>query len=155
MNNDQISLFRKEILNREQIAIKVFVIFTWVVWLLVVLKFITQGKIVVPAGLWSNYLIILTAYVLTKEVSRWRLKVVRHRHGDWFVGLWITTGIIVWIIIGFDSYIGKDLACPYELNWLVGQIIIYYIGSDYSKRAFYKSIEKEDSGESKPERDNK
>jgi hypothetical protein len=151
MNKDELALFRKEILNREKVAVKIFGAFTWVVWVMIFLNFITQGEIIVPAGLWSNYLVILTGYVLTKEVSRWRMHVIRHRHGDWFVGLWVVTGLIFWIIIGITHKYGYNVKCPKELNWLVAQIVVYYIGGQYSRSAYYKTLKKTAEQESQEE----
>ena len=138
MAKKDMEVLKSELKSREKIALILFTVFTWVVYVLVILKFITQGSVIVPAGLWVNYLVILTAYVFQNQVSRWRLHIIRQRKGDWFVYLWFVSGIVVWISIGVGNHFGYKLECPDELNWLVGQIVVYYLASEYSNLEYYK-----------------
>jgi len=87
----------------------------------------------------SLYLIILTYYASDKEIRRWRKKIIRHRHGEIFVYLWLLTLIFIvffYIISGKE----KGYQIPSDLPTIAGSVLIIYIITDYLKEEFRKKI---------------
>ena len=113
-----------------------FNIYTFVVWGMFLLQFFTNNKIELTTTFMGVYIAFLTAYTSQKEASRWQLGKCYSRHGEIWVYVWLTTGIILFPAKGiFKERFFVPLT---DLATILGFVITYFTASEYSKKA-YKS----------------
>lgn len=110
---------------------------TLVIWAWLMLEFITRGWTHVPLWASTIYLVLLTFYATDKEVRRWRRHYRGQRHGELFVGLWVVTFVVLFLLLqvaGIDS----GYSIPPELATVSGSVVVIYVVTDFLKDEFHR-----------------
>jgi len=113
-----------------------FYAYTFAVWALMVAQFLTNGEVVLHAGMIGVYITFLTAYTGQKELTRWSLdKNYRRIWGELWVYIWLATGLVLWPLA---SIFPKTFQCApsAELATIIGIVITFFTGSEFSKFAY-------------------
>ncbi|MFH0853690.1 MAG: hypothetical protein V1853_04780 [bacterium] len=128
--------------TRERNFILIFNLYTIVLWLMVIVEFLSRHNFIAPATLGSLYLLVLTYYAGDKEIRRWRHKHrAIDRHGEYFVLIWVLTIILAY---SFEIFGGKPYGfrVPGQLPQVVGGVLIIYFITEYLKSEFRRRLKK-------------
>lgn len=112
-----------------------FDLLTVVIWAWLVAEFVTQEYTHVPLWASSMYLVLLTFYATDKEVRRWRRKFRGHRHGELFVGLWVVTFVVIFLLVQFTGVMA-NYTIPPELATISGSVVVIYVVTDFLKEEY-------------------
>lgn len=123
-------------MTRQHAFLRLFSLFTALLWGLVVLEFLARGRYGVPELLPELYLLILGFYVGDKEVRRWRRRYQpRHRPGELFVAVWLITTLIM---LGIEIIGGAEhgYRVPHQLPFITSGVLVLYVITEYLKQEF-------------------
>jgi len=119
--------------KKKSVFLLLFDIFTFIVWIWLVIGFFSKGAFDLPEYISTLYLLLLAFYVGDKEIRRHRKKYLsRSRRGEYFVYLW---GLTLVCLVGFYVWGGNKLGyhIPRELPTVAGSVLILYILTEYLK----------------------
>lgn len=122
--------------NRQKYFVRLFNIFTILVWGWFALQFLGRGAPDVPRSLGDLYLLVLGYYAGDKEIRRWRRQheSVRRR-GELFVIGWAAT-IFFMLIIEIFGGAEQGYRVPEDMAFVVGGVFIIYVVTQYLKSEF-------------------
>jgi hypothetical protein len=121
-------------INRFKSLIYLFDAYTVLVWVWMLVEFLSRESVHTPAGISTVYVTLVGVYVGDKEIQRQRRRYFsRNQRGELFVLLWVGTLIALSIVIAFRGY-RNGYRLPADLPIVTASVLVFWLLSEYLKK---------------------